>query len=202
MGDFSLAVLSLAACVLGASASAKLSSRKAYRSFSESLAKTRLLPEHLRSAGAAVLSWAEAAIAAGLVVADVLTIATMPGAILVAESALVAAACLVAVLAAGIAMVIRSGIRAPCACFGPGASRPLGMAHLVRNLSLLALVGVGLAYVSQAPRHPAASALLATGTGAVAALPFIRWDDLVDLFSPIQPSLNATSRARPDNRRD
>jgi hypothetical protein len=203
MGDFSLAVLSLAACVFAASAGAKLKSRKAYSLFRDGLAQTRLLPGQLRSAGAAVLSGTETVIAAGLIVAAALTAAGMPGAIPVAGFALASTAFLTSVLAAGIALVIRRGTRAPCPCFGTAASRPLGWTHLVRNLSLLALVCIGLAGVPPAPEHPAAaSAIVAACSGALGALLFIRWDDLVELFAPIQPFPGATPGQRADHRHD
>jgi hypothetical protein len=203
MGDFSMAVLSLAACVLAASTAAKLKSRKAYRLFRHGLGETRLLPARLLSAAAAGLASAEAVIAATLIAAAVLTAAAGPSAIPVAELALAATAFLTSVLAVGIAVVIRHGTPAPCACFGANSGRPLGRTHLVRNLSLLALTCAGLVGDLLAPGHPAVvGAVLAAGAGAVAALLFIHWDDLTELFAPIPPSLGATPAVRADRRRD
>ena len=118
MGDFSVAVLSLAACVLAASAAAKLRSRRAYRLFRDGLGETRLLPEHLLSPAAAALVGAEALIAAGLTAAAVLTATAAPGAIPLADCALAAAAFLILLLAAGIAVVMHRGTRAHCAGAG------------------------------------------------------------------------------------
>ena len=168
-----------------ASAAGKLKSRKAYRLFCNGLRETRLLPGGLLQAAAAVLSGAEAVIAAGLIAAVVLTAVAAPGAILFAELALAATAFLILVLAVGIAVAMRRGTRAPCPCFGTASSRPLGRAHLVRNISLLAVVCVGLVGVPLAHGRPAvAGAVLGAGTGAVIALLFIRWDDLAGLFAP------------------
>lgn len=202
MSDFSVAILSLAACVLAASAAAKLKSRTAYRLFCDGLREARLLPARLLPAAAAVLSGAEAVIAAGLIAAAVLTAAAAPAAIPLAELALAVMALVTSVLAAGIAVVIRRGTQAPCVCFGASSTRPLGWAHLLRNLSLLAVVCAGLAGVPLAHGHPgAAGAALAAGAGAMAALLFTRWDDLAELFAPISPSPRATpATGRADRR--
>lgn len=196
MGDFGVAALSLAACVFGASAAAKLRSAKAYRFFRDGLRGTKLLPRRLLPVGAAALSSAEAVIAAGLLAAAVQTTVAAPGAILVAEFALAAAALLTLVLATGVAMVIRRGIEAPCACFGANSDRPLGRAQLVRNLSLLAVICAGLAAVPLAHGRPVMSgAVLGAIAGAVAALLFIRWDDLAQLFTSSAGAATAVERA-------
>lgn len=204
MGEFSVAILILAACVLAASAAGKLKSRKAYRLYCDGLRETRLLPGSLLQAAAAVLSGAEAVIAAGLIAAAVLTAVEVRGAIPLAELALAATALLILVFAAGIAVVIRRGTRAPCPCFGTASSRPLGRAHLIRNLSLLAVVCVGLVAVPLAHgRLAVAGTVLAAGTGAVTALLFIRWDDLAGLFAPIPPSLGTSpASGRASHRRN
>jgi hypothetical protein len=195
MDDFGVAVLSLTACVFGASAASKLSGAKAYRLFRDSLLATKLLPRHRLSAVAAVLAGAEVLAAAGLAAAAVLVAASVPGAISLAESALAVTALLIALLAAGVAVVIRRGTQAPCACFGPSRGRPLGRAHLVRNLSLLALICAGLAGVPLAHGRPTvAGAVLGAIAGAIAALLFIRWDDLAELFTPSMPAAQTAGR--------
>ena len=196
MGDFGVAVLSLAACVFGASAAAKLGSREAYRLFREGLLATGLLPRHVLALAAAMLVGAEAFVAAGLLTAAVLMAASVPGAISLAEFALAVTALLVSLLAVGVAVVIRRGTQATCACFGPGRSRQLGRAHLVRNLSLLAVICAGLAGVPLAHGRPAvAGAVLGAIVGAVAALLFIRWDDLAELFTPSAGAAQTAGRA-------
>lgn len=196
MDDFGVAVLSLAACVFGASAAAKLRSGKAYRLFRDGFLATKLLPRHVLSPAAAVLAGAEALAAAGLSAAAVLIAASVPGAISFAEFALAVAALLISLLAAGVAVVIRRGTQATCACFGPGRGRQLGPAHLVRNVSLLAVICAGLAGVPLAPGRPAvAGAVLGAIAGAVAALLFIRWDDLAELFTPSMGAAQTAGRA-------
>jgi energy-converting hydrogenase Eha subunit A len=190
MGDFSIAVLCLAGCVFAASAGVKLRDRQAYRSFREGLRETALVPGSLLSATAAALCGAEAVIAVSLLTVAVLTAAAVTGTKPLAESVLAAAAALTVVLAVGVAAVIRRGTVARCSCFGAGSSRPLGWAHLVRNLSLLTVICAGLAAVPLARGYPAlAGAALAAGAGAMAALLFVRWDELVELFAPVPRSV-------------
>jgi hypothetical protein len=93
---------------------------------------------------------------------------------------------LLAVFTAGVALAVRRGTGARCACFG-AAEQPLGARHLVRNGLLLAAVGVaalGIAVASAQPLGPAGTAM-AVSAGAVGALLLIRLDDLVDLFMPV-----------------
>jgi hypothetical protein len=145
---------------------------------------------------AAVLVGAEALIAAGLSAAAVLIAASVPGAISIAEFALAVTALLISLLAVGVAVVIHRGTQATCACFGPGPGRQLGRAHLVRNLSLLAVICAGLAGVPLAHGRPAvAGAVLGAIAGAVAALLFIRWDDLAELFTPSTGAAQTAGRA-------
>lgn len=202
MGDFSIAVLSLAGCVFAASAAAKLHSPRAYRAFREGLRETGVAPGRLLPAITAALCAAEAIIAACLLTAGVLTAAAAPGAIVLAEAALAAAAGLTMVLMAAVAAVIRRGTEARCPCFGAGPSRPLGRVHLVRNLSLLAVVGAGLAGAMLAHGRPAlAGMVVAAAAGALAALVFIRWEDLAELFAPIPRTLaGAPAIQRPSRR--
>jgi hypothetical protein len=203
MGEFSILALSLAGWVFAASFAAKLSGRRAYRAFRDGLAETALIPGRILPAAAVSLASAEAAVAACLLTAAALAAAAVPGAAWLAESALAAAAALTAVLTIGVAVAVHRGTRARCACFGPASSRPLGRAQLARNLSLLAVVCAGLAAVALAHGHsPLAGAMLAAAGGAVAALLFIRWDDLTELFAPIpvsvtgSPARRATRRGR------
>jgi hypothetical protein len=190
MGEFSIAVLCLVGYVFAVSAAMKLRSRRAYSSFSDGLRETGLVPERLLPSIAAVLCSAEATIAAGLLTAAALTAVAASGAVPLAESVLIAASWLTGVLTVGVAAVIRRGTQARCACFGAVSSRPLDRTHLVRNLSLLAVVCVGLATVPLTqPRPILVGTLLAAAVSGVAALLFIRWDDLADLLAPIpQPA--------------
>jgi hypothetical protein len=197
MDDFSIAVLSLAACVFGASAAGKLVSERAYRSHQDGLRETGLVSRRLLPTVAALLSGGEVLIAAALAAAAALSIAAAAGAAVVAELALAAAAVLTAILAGGVAVVVHRGTTARCACFGAGNDRPLGVAHLARNLSLLTAVGAGLAVTPLGDGSPAvAGAIIAAGAGAVAALLFIRWEDLAELFAPMTQPAGTAPRAR------
>lgn len=188
MSDFSVAVLSLAACVFIVSAAAKLHDRQAYRSFRAGLGETVLVPAKLLPLATALLSVAEGVIAVALVAAVVLTAVSAAGAVPVGVIALAAAAALTVVLAAGIAVVIRRGTRARCACFGAGPGRPLGWAHLIRDLGLLAALGAGLAAVPLEHGRPAlAGAVLAAAAGVLSALVLIRFEQLAELFAPLPP---------------
>ena len=144
MAEFSVAILCLAGWVFAASAAMKLRSRWAYSSFRDGLRETGLVPGRLLPSIAAVLCWVEVAVAAGLLGAAALTAVAVSGAVPFAESVLGVAAGLTGVLAVGVAVVIRRGAHARCVCFGAGSSRPLGRAHLARNLSLMAVVCAGL----------------------------------------------------------
>lgn len=189
MDEFSIAVLCLAGSVFAASATAKFSSRRAYRAFRDGLAGTTLVPGRLLPATAAALSGTETLAAAGLLGAAGMTMAAAPGAAGLAESALGVAVTLAAVLTAGVAAAIRRDVRARCACFGARASRPLGRAHLARNACLLAVVAAGLAGVPVTHGRPAlAGGVLAAVSGMVAASVFVGWEELAALFAPVPPA--------------
>lgn len=188
MSEFSVTVLILATCVFAASATAKLRSRAAYRSFRAGLRETALMSERLLPTAVAVLPGAEAVTAVGLATAAVLVVTAGTGANPAAEAALTVACLLTAALTAGVTLVIRRGTQARCACFGAGSTRPLGGAHLFRNLALLAVLAGGLASNPLGHGHPGpVGTLVAVTVGAVAALLFIRWEDLAELFAPIPP---------------
>jgi Methylamine utilisation protein MauE len=194
MDEFSIVVLCLAGGVFAASSAAKLSGRRAYRSFRDGLKETRLIPRRVLPAAAASLAGAEAVGAAGLLAGAGLAAAGAPGAAWLAGAALTAAVLLTAVLALGVGVVVRRGTRVACACFGTGSSHPLGRVHLARNLCLLGVACAGLACVPLAHGRPSVgAALVAAASGAVAALLFARWDDLAGLFA----RLPAAETARP-----
>jgi hypothetical protein len=190
VADLLIAVLVLTGCVYGTSAAAKLGGRRAYRSYRAGLGEAGLVPARLLPATAAALAAGETAAAAGLAAAAVLTAVAGPGAVTVTAVSLSGAALLTAILAAGVAVVVHRGTRARCACFGAAsggsAGRPLGRAHLLRNLGLLAVVAAGLAADAVTAGRPApAGAVLAALAGAVAAVLLVRLDDLVAVFTPV-----------------
>jgi len=143
--------------------------------------------------------WALAAVGGWWMLALAVAVHLTASAIVLAEAALAAAAVLTAVLATGVVVVIRRGTRARCPCFGADSGRPLGRLHLLRNLSLLAVVGAGLAAVLLTRGHPALAGMaVAAAAGALAALLFIRWEDLAELFAPIpQPLTGPPAIQRP-----
>jgi hypothetical protein len=93
-------------------------------------------------------------------------------------------------LVSGVAVALSRGTQAPCSCFGGSSGRPLGSAHLIRNIVLLALLAAGLAVsVLQRDRPGLADSLLAVAAGLVLSLLIIRWEDLVALVDngPVVP---------------
>ena len=84
---------------------------------------------------------------------------------------------------AGVAVAVRRGVTAPCACFGSGSRAPLGGVHLARNAYLLAVLVTGVASAGLQRWQPGlASAGLAASAGGVSALLLTRLDDVAALF--------------------
>lgn len=200
MSEFVIGVCAMAACVFGTSAASKTRSRAAYRAYRADLGATKLVPGSLLATVAALLAACEILTAAWLAGCTVLLAAlgSQPSALL-GESALAPATLLIATLTAGIAVAIRRGSAAPCPCFGARSPRPVGPAHLLRNLVLLAAVISGMALGPIAHRQPTpASLAVALVTAAVAAMLIIRWEDLAELFAPTtaQHRQRAAGKAR------
>jgi methylamine utilization protein MauE len=186
MTELVIAVLALAACVYGTSSCTKLAGRTNYRAFRAGLGETVLVPRRLLGVTAAVLAGGETVTAALLAAAAVLAIAGLPGSVPVAAVALGCGVVLTGVLAGGVTVVIRSGTRATCACFGARSGRELSGSHLARNAGLLILLLA--AAIGNEFRHgrPApAAAVVAIAAGAVIAVVLVRFDDLVALFAPV-----------------
>jgi hypothetical protein len=186
MTEVVIAVLSAVCCVYLASATAKLRGRSAYQSFRAGLTETRLISRRLLPGTAAALVACEALVAVSAAVAALLTAVSAAAADAVTVSALGLAIALTSVLAAGVAVILRRGTSARCACFGSASERTLGRPQLARNLGLLALLVVAL--VCDLPGHgqpPADGAVVAVIAGAVIGVLLIRFDDLIALFAPI-----------------
>lgn len=216
MGNVVAGVLVMAAAVFGASAGAKLHRRSAFRRFRAAIAGIGLVPRAALPWATAGLAVTEAGTAAGLLAAAVLVDAPASAGLVdasasagvrAAQVALAVAAVLTAVLIAGVAVVIRRGVAARCACFGAASGQPLGTTHLVRNIVLLALLLAGLAgspFASHAAPTgagaAAVTALLTAVVGGTVALVLIRWEDLAALVLPMPgPVLGPAARvgARP-----
>lgn len=185
MSEFVVGVCAMTACVFGASAAGKIRSRAAYRAYRAGLGANHLMPGYLLAAAAAVLTVGEALTAAWLTGCTVLLAARSGHAsALLAESALAAATLLTATLTVGVTVAIRRGSAAPCPCFGVRSGRPIGPAHLLRNLLLLSALVAGLTLGPVAPRPPTPAGLvLALGTAVVAAMLIIRWEDIAEVFT-------------------
>lgn len=189
MAELAIAALMAAVVIYGMSAVAKLRSRQAYRAFRAGLAATALVGRPLAGSAAAALAAAEAVVTALCATALILVFSTgagSSGAGLqgVAGVALGGAAALAAVLTAGVAVSVRRGVTAPCACFGSRGQQPLSGVHVTRNAFLLAIFAAGAVgtYAGHWPARPAAAVLAATA-GGLAALLLSRLDDLTALFA-------------------
>lgn len=157
--------------------------RTRFRAFVAGAGPLELLPARWRTAAAATVLVTEAAVVAAFAGGLVLVLAGLGSGVLVA--AFLVSAALLAVFTAAIGLLLHRGQRAPCHCFGVRAA-PLGPAHLVRNLVLLALTVTGA--LSPAGTYDVGAVALAVVSGAVVALLVVRLDDLVALFSPPRPA--------------
>jgi hypothetical protein len=166
-------------CLVGVvfltSSLSKAAGGAAFNGFVESIRETRLLPAALARPMAIVVVLAE--FAAWILVSAVVFPA-------VAAGFAVAAGLLVA-FTVGIVLVVRRGGRVSCRCFG-ASTIPLGPRHVVRNVFLIGTVGVGAAGASTSagPLHPAGVAA-AVCAGLVLGALVTRFDDIVDLFRPV-----------------
>jgi hypothetical protein len=190
MGEVVVAVQVVAACVYGTSAVSKLRSVRAYRSFRAGLGQTALIPPRLLPAVAAILAISETVTAVLLTTAAVTIVLAVSAGRWLSVSALAACWVLTAVLVAGVAAVISRGTTVRCACFGASSETgpPLGPAHLLRNVSLLALVTADLGYSVLAHlslgQGIAPGDWVAAAAGLVGAIFLIRWDDVAYLVAP------------------
>ncbi len=203
MNEVVVGVQVVAACVYGTSAASKLRSIRAYRSFRAGLGRTALVPARLLAAVAAILAIGEAATAALLTTAVATTVLSGSAARLLSVSALAACWVLTAVLAGGVATVISRGTAVRCACFGAGSETgpPLGLAHLVRNVGLVALVTIGLLGSLLAGRSAGqgvpAGGCVAGAAGIICAMFLIRWEDVAYLVAPAAAARSASPEPAP-----
>jgi hypothetical protein len=95
---------------------------------------------------------------------------------------------LIAVFTAVLRSVVRDGRAVTCRCFG-ASTAPIGVAHLVRNGVLLAVIGAGMIATALAAGTEAAAPerLAAIALGVLAGAAITRWDDLAYLVAP-QPA--------------
>jgi hypothetical protein len=186
MSYLSIGLMATLWCTFAASAWSKLRSRAAQKAFAESLRPLPFVPSGLVTPVAAAATVAEAGIVLGLGAAMVAMVGGWPAARPLGVLALALTGALLAVLTAGVALAVRRGTGARCACFG-AAERPMSTRHVVRNGLLLVAAGVavlGLAVAGDGPLGLAGTAV-ALPAGAIGALLLIRLDDLVDLFTQV-----------------
>jgi Methylamine utilisation protein MauE len=170
MAYLALACRCLTGLVFGVSAFSKLRSRAAFREFTSWLGG---LPLPLARSHAVPVATVMATAEAAIVVLSVLP--------WTARAALMLAALMLAVFAAGTWLAVARGAGRPCQCFGVSAA-PLGRRHVVRNALLCAVAAAGAATGGAGGIHPAGIAVsLAAG---LAIAPFVVFlDDLAALFS-------------------
>lgn len=163
----------LVAGVCGWAGAAKL---RDLRAFARYLGDLRMLPPGLSGPAARGLAIAELAIGG---------LAAVPP---TAPIGLGLGAALLLALSAGIAVLLRRGASAGCACFGRHSS-PLGARHLVRNglVAVTAAAGLAIRPAGPAPHWPGIA--IAVAAGAIGAALIVSWDDIADLFTtPAGPS--------------
>ncbi len=171
------------AVVFVVSATGKLRNPDGFR---DSLAPLSIVPRRLVRPMAIALTSAEIVAAVAVCWGVVAALLGRPLAQPIGLTGLVLSALLLVVLTAGIAIEVRRGSTAGCACFGVTSHR-LGTRHLVRNALLVVCVVAGLStypMVATQTVRPG-GALVALAGGLAVALILIRLDDLVDLFAPI-----------------
>jgi hypothetical protein len=171
------------AVVFGVSAFGKARHPRATRAFATSLRGWRVVPDRLVATVAVAVIGLEIAVVAGAI-ASLATTATGEAWRPVAVATLVVAAFLLTALTVGIALALRHGPGAACACFGT-TERPLNAGHLVRDVVLLLTSVGGIVLATGADNRPTglAGAIVAVAAGAVAGWLVVRLDDLIDLFA-------------------
>ncbi|MGI5145072.1 MauE/DoxX family redox-associated membrane protein [Plantactinospora sp. CA-294935] len=157
----------LLAVVFGWSTASRLRSRRAFGEFAGSL--TPLVRR--TGAVAVLLTVVEALVPPLLLVAPAWGFGLATG--------------LLAVLAAGVLLVVRRRLDVRCRCFGNGSAR-LGVRHVVRNLLLFLVAGTGLLAALSAGAAPPVDGpgvLLSAGAAAILATFVVHLDDLVELWA-------------------
>lgn len=99
-----------------------------------------------------------------------------------AAAGAVLATCLLAVLTAGVVMILRRRLKVTCACFGASATT-IAPIHAVRN-GLLLLMAIATAWLGPHVPDDIAAAVVAVGVGVVLALVITRLDDFAFLLMP------------------
>lgn len=195
MSFLSLVCSCLLALVFLVSAASKLRRGHDFRLFADSVRDMALLPGWAVVPVAAVVAGAEA-------VAPLLLI-PLPGRAPTTVGFVLAGLLLTAFTVALLA-VVRRGVPTSCRCFGESTAAPVGRTHVVRNLALTGLAGLG-GYASLADTTTTGQlVVLAMPLAAAGALVVSRLDDLVALVRPVgavSPVTGAVPRQRDQRRR-
>ena len=163
----------LLALVLGLAFIGKISSRAAFRGFTDSLTALPWLPRRRHPVLAVVTAAAEG-------VSTVLVV--VPG---TAVAGLALAALLMACFTIVPAISLRQGVELTCRCFGLRDAK-IGLSHVLRNGIALCAAVAGLA-ASQVTGPAAAWNPVAIGLGVLAGLAFAGWDEIAYLLRPPAP---------------
>lgn len=152
----------------------KVSGRRAFTEFKQSIDSMRLVSPSLGT-GAAVITVACEALTTVL-----LAIPTRATGL----AGFSLGAALLAVFAVAITLSVRRGNNQPCRCFGR-SSTPLGRIHVWRNIFLVFVALLG-SIVTTLPTGPAeiASTITAAFAGLIAGAIVVSLDDIVYLFGP------------------
>ena len=164
----------------------KALSRKSFDGFVASVAAARLVPGETARPLAVLVLAGEATVAATLLAFPVGPVWLTAGGFALAVVLLLAFIVL-------IRSVRRTGRVVACACFGPSAT-PLGVAHLWRNVVLLAVAVAGLATATSNGTFatgPVLICVVVAGCGVLLASTF------VDLISSSPPSPRPVVRSGP-----
>lgn len=169
--------------VFGLAIAGKVRGRASWDAFVQTLGAFGVPSSWPKAPAAAAIVGLEAAVAAALVASPA------PG--------YAAALGLLAMFTAALGLAMRRGQRAPCRCFG-ASERPIGPAHLARNVALLAVAAAGLgARLTGSPGavglQETIAALLVGGT---VGFLITRWDDLLFLFSALPDQTERTAPPR------
>ncbi|MBO3736969.1 MauE/DoxX family redox-associated membrane protein [Actinoplanes flavus] len=152
----------------------KVRSRAAWRAFAGSVADLGLVPAAAVRPLAVLTVAAEAAVVAAMAVPGL----TRPGFLL--------ALALLAGLTGGVVAVLRAGRRVDCHCFG-GTPEAYGPPHVVRNLLLLTVAGLGA--VSPPPATLRFAEVVPTLLAAVpAAIVAVRFVEIFAVFDISRPT--------------
>ena len=165
------------ATIFAGSATSKISSRARFDAFSDWLADLHRTP----SAAMQPLAMAVVLAEAGITLCLGLSLVRGARSDGFAQAGSLSAAGLLLVFAFSTAILIRSGTSVRCMCFGRRGV-PLGMRHIIRDLALASVAGVGSADISGALSFDERLVLMEIAVAIGTIVMFL--DDIFALLSP------------------